>query len=117
MTVGFLIVVFGSAGKNRNLPSTTGFFATKPQVVEVLNKSLVCRSRFYPALLEPPVGSMRQIPEPTSMPPFSRRETTGKGVRHPGVLGMFRICRILPVFAPAAGRVHLYPRLDNGQNS
>lgn len=25
-------------------------------------------------------GSMRQIPEPTSTPPFSRRETAGKGV-------------------------------------
>lgn len=33
------------------------------------------------------------------------------------VLGMFRICRILPVFASATGRVHLYPRLDNEQNS
>ena len=30
---------------------------------------------------------------------------------------MFRICRILPIFAPVAGRVHLYPRLDNGQDS
>lgn len=30
---------------------------------------------------------------------------------------MFRICRILPVLASVAARVHLYPRLDNGQDS
>ena len=34
----------------------------------------------FPALPEPPVGSMRQIPEPMSTPPFSRRETAGRGV-------------------------------------
>lgn len=34
----------------------------------------------FPALPEPPVGSMRQIPEPMSTPPFSRRETAGIGV-------------------------------------
>ena len=45
------VAVFsGSAGKNRKPPSTTRFLATKPQVVEVLNKGLVGRSRFYPAL-------------------------------------------------------------------
>ena len=38
-------------------------------------------------------------------------------MRYSGVLGMFRICRILPVFASVAGRVHLYPRLNNGQNT
>ncbi len=34
-TVGFFIVIFGSAGKNRKPPSTTVFFATKLQVAEV----------------------------------------------------------------------------------
>lgn len=34
----------------------------------------------FPALPEPPVGNMRQIPEPMSTPPFSRRETAGRGV-------------------------------------
>lgn len=34
----------------------------------------------FPALPEPPAGSMRQNPEPTSTPPFLRRETAGRGV-------------------------------------
>lgn len=70
----------GSAGKNRKSPSITRFSATKPQVAEAQNRGLVGRSRFYPALPELPHGSMRQIPEPTSTPPFSHRETAGKGV-------------------------------------
>lgn len=80
MIVGFLIVVFGSAGKNRNLPSTTRFFATKPQVASAQNRCLVGRSRFYPALPESLHGSMRQISVSTSTPPFSRKETAGRGV-------------------------------------
>ncbi len=75
------VAVFsGSAGKNRKSPSATRFSATKPQVAEAQNRGLVGRSRFYPALPESPVGSMRQIPEPTSTPPFLRRETAGRGV-------------------------------------
>ena len=34
----------------------------------------------FPALPEPLAQSMRQIPEPMSTPPFSRRETAGRGV-------------------------------------
>ena len=75
------VAVFsGSAGKNRKPPSTTRFLATKPQVAEAQNRGLVGRSRFFPALTEPLVGSMRQIPEPTSTPPFSCKETAGIGV-------------------------------------
>ena len=70
----------GSAGKNRKPPSATRFLATKPQVVEVLNKGLVGRPRIFTALPEPPAGSMRQNPEPTSTLSFSRRETAGRGV-------------------------------------
>lgn len=34
----------------------------------------------FPALPESPHGSMRQIPEPPSTPPFSRKETAGRSV-------------------------------------
>ena len=70
----------GSAGKNRKPLSTTRFSATKPQVAEAQSWGLVGRSRFYPALPESLRGSMRQISELPSTPPFSRRETAGKGV-------------------------------------
>ena len=70
----------GSAGKNRKPPSITRYLATNPQVAEVQNRGLVGRSRFYPALPDSLHGSMRQIPEPTSTPPFLRRETAGRGV-------------------------------------
>lgn len=70
----------GSAGKNRKSPSITRYLATKPQVAETQNRGLVGRSRFYPALLESPHGSTRQIPEPPSTPPFSHREAAGRGV-------------------------------------
>ena len=36
--------------------------------------------RSFPALPEPPAGSMRQISEPTSTPAFSHRETAGRDV-------------------------------------
>lgn len=48
---------------------------------------------------------------------FRAEKSQVEALRHPGVLGMFRICRILPVFASVAGRFHSYHRLDNGQNS
>ena len=112
------VAVFsGSAGKNRKSLSITRYLATKPQVASIQNRGLVGRSRFYPALPESSSRSMRQIPEPTSTPPFSRRETAGRGV------AAYRCARhILNLphtsgFYPAARRVHLYPRLDNGQNS
>lgn len=73
-------VFFGSAGKNRKPPSTTGFLPTKPQVAEVQNRGLVGRSRFYPTLPESLHGSMRQILGLSSTPAFSRKETAGRGV-------------------------------------
>lgn len=48
---------------------------------------------------------------------FHAKKPQVEALQHSGVLDMFRICRILPVFASVAGRVHLYPRLDNGHNS
>lgn len=72
--------VFRKCGKNRKPPSATRFLATKPQIAEAQNRGLVGRSRIFTALPEAHDGSMRQIPEPTSTPPFSRRETAGKGV-------------------------------------
>lgn len=54
--------------------------ATKPQVADAQNRGLVDRARFFTALLESPHGSMRQIPETPSTPPFSRGETAGRGV-------------------------------------
>ena len=74
------IAYFGSAGKNRKPPSTIRFLATKPQVSEAQNRGLVGRSQIFTALPEPPAGSTRQIPEPTSTPAFSHRETAGRGV-------------------------------------
>ena len=73
-------LISGSAGKNRILPSTTRFLPTKPQVAEVYNPGLVGRSRFFPALPESQNVSMRQIPKPLTTPPFSRKETAGRGV-------------------------------------
>ena len=72
--------VLRKCGKNRKPLSITRFSETKPQVVEVQDWSLVGRSRFYPALPESSHRSMRQISEPTSTQPFSRRETAGRGV-------------------------------------
>ena len=43
-------------------------------------RRLVGRSRVFPALPESQNGSMRQIPEPPSTPPFSRKETAGRCV-------------------------------------
>ena len=71
---------FESVGKNRKPPSTTRFLATKPQVAEAQTRGLVGGSRFFPALPESPSGSMRQIPEPSSTPPFSRKEAAGRSV-------------------------------------
>ncbi len=107
----------GSAGKNRKSPSITRYLATKPQVAETQNRGLVGRSRFYPALLESPHGSMRQIPEPPSTPPFSHREAAGRGVV---VSRCARQVLNLPHtsgFCFYAGCVHLNLRLNNGQNT
>lgn len=49
--------------------------------------------------------------------PFCAEKPQVKVLRDSSVLGMFRICRILPVFVSVAGRFHSYHRLDNGQNS
>ena len=38
----------GSAGKNRNLPSTAGFLPTKPQVTDGQNRCLVGNPPFSP---------------------------------------------------------------------
>lgn len=70
----------GSAGKNRKPPSATRFFPTKPQVAEGQNWGLVPRSRFFSALPNAPAGSMRQILESPSTPPFSGKEATGRSV-------------------------------------
>lgn len=113
----FFIAYSGSAGKNRKSPSTIGFSATKPQVAETQNRGLVGRSRFFPALPEPPVGSMRQIPEPMSTPPFSRRETAGRGVAASRCALHILNLQHTSGFDSVAGRVHSYHRPDNGQNS
>lgn len=107
----------GSAGKNRNSSSATRFSATKPQVAEAQNRGLVGQSRFYPALLESPTEVCGKFRNPRVHRPFHAEKPQVEALRYPGVLGIFRICRILPIFASVAGRVHLYPRLDNGQNS
>ena len=71
----------------------------------------------FPALPEPLARNMRQNQESPSTPPFRAEKPQVEALRHPGALGMFRICRILPVFVSVAGRFHSYHRLDNGQNS
>ena len=43
---------FGSAGKNRNTPSTPRFLPTKPQVADPCNRGLVDTTRFFTALLD-----------------------------------------------------------------
>lgn len=68
----------GSAGKNRKPPSTPGFLPTKPQVADAQNRGVVDSSLFFTALPEPLDGSMRQISELSSTPPFSRNETAGR---------------------------------------
>ena len=50
------------------------------QVTGAQNRSLVGRSLIFPALSELPVGSMRQILEPPSTPPFSGKETAGRRI-------------------------------------
>ena len=107
---------YGSAGKNRKSPSIIGFSATKPQVAEVQNRGLVGRSRFYPALPDSLHGSMRQIPKPPSTPPFSRRETAGRGVAASRCALHILNLQHTSGFASVAGRVHSYHRLDKGQN-
>lgn len=77
---GLFTVYFGSAGKNRKPPSTTGYLLTKPQVADAQNWGLVCRSRFFTALPETLDGSMRQISEPSSTLPFSSKEIAGRNV-------------------------------------
>lgn len=107
----------GSAGKNRKPPSTTRFLATKPQVAEAQNRGLVGQSRFYPALLESPTEVCGKFRNPRAHRPFHAEKPQVEALRYPGVLGIFRICRILSIFASVAGRVHSYHRLDNGQDS
>ena len=72
---------------------------------------------FYPALLESPHGSMRQIPELMSTPPFSRRETAGIGVAASRCARQVLNLPHTSDFRPCGRRAYLYPRLDNGQNS
>lgn len=48
---------------------------------------------------------------------FRVKKQQVEALRHSGVLGMFRICRVFPFFAPAADHTPSKPRLDNGQNS
>lgn len=79
----------GSAGKNRKPPSTTRFLATKPQVVEVLNKGLVSRSRIFTALPESLHGSMPQIPNQRAYRPFRAKKPQVEAMLHAGVLGKF----------------------------
>lgn len=75
-----LACYFGSAGKNRNLPSATRFSATKAQVSGAQNRGLAGNALIFPTLPELPDGSMRQILEPSSTPPFSGKEAAGRGV-------------------------------------
>lgn len=75
-----LACYFGSAGKNRNLPSATRFSATKPQVSGAQNRGLAGNALIFTALPELPDGSVRQILEPSSIPPFSGKEAAGRGV-------------------------------------
>ena len=50
------------------------------QVAEGQNRGLVGKSRIFPALPNSSVGSMRQILEPPSTPPFSGKETAGRRI-------------------------------------
>lgn len=74
----------------------------------------------YPFVLKVSFDSFPEVcgkfRNPQARRPFRAEKPQVEALRYPGVLGMFRICRILPVFASVAGRVHLYPRLDNEQN-
>ena len=72
---------------------------------------------FSPHFRNRPSEVCGKFRNPRAHRPFRAEKPQVKALRHPGVLGMFRICRILPFFASVAGRVHLYHRLDNGQNS
>lgn len=60
---------------------------------------------------------MRQIPEPMSTPPFSRRETAGRGVAASRCALHILNLQHTSGFDSVAGRVHSYHRPDNGQNS
>lgn len=75
-----IIANIGSAGKNRNSPSTPRFLSTKPQVARIQNGGLFDRSRFFTALPESSAGSMRQILEPPSTTAFPHKETAGRSV-------------------------------------
>lgn len=75
-----LACYFGSAGKNRNLPSATRFSATKPQVSGAQNRGLAGNALIFSALPELPDGSMRQIPESPNTPPFLGKEAAGSSV-------------------------------------
>ncbi len=107
----------GSAGKNRKSPSATRFSATKPQVAEAQNRCWSADLGFTPHFRNRCTEVCGKFRNPRAHRPFRAEKPQVKALRHPGVLGMFRICRILPVFASVAGRVHLYSRLDNEQNS
>lgn len=72
--------ISGSAGKNRNQPSTNQILASKPQVTKGYNWGLVGGTRSFHALPNSQNGSMRQIPETPTTPAFSRKETAGRGV-------------------------------------
>lgn len=61
--------------------------------------------------------SMRQIPGPTSILPLSLREAAGRGVAASRRAWQVLNLPHTSVFASMAARVHLYPRLNNGQNS
>lgn len=52
-----------------------------------------------------------------STPPFSHRETAGKGVAASRCARQVFNLPHTSDFRPTEGRVHLYPRLDNGHNS
>ena len=97
MTVGFLIVVFGSAGKKSKTSEHNPIFGNKTAgrgsaKLGVWSADLDFTPHFRNHYAEV-CGKFRNS---RAHRPFRAEKLQVKALRHPGVLGMFRICRILP---------------------
>ena len=90
-------------------------FSTKPQAALARNRGLVDGSRFSrtSGIACRKCGKSRN---PRARRLLRAKKPQVEALRHSGVLGMFRICRILPNLASVTGFVHWEKQLDNGHN-
>ena len=96
LNIGMKYPISGSAGKNRNQPSTNQVLITKPQVAEAQSRGLVGITRFFPhfRILKTEVCGKFRNPRPHSS--FRTKKPQAEALACSGVISKSEFCRILP---------------------